>query len=137
MLESPLAFVFWPCARLPPLTSDRDLLDRKISPSRGPPTSRALRQGTAAPRAPLAVRYAPVGNRDCVRRTSGPNASAEHAAPLAGRIGPARKECLTSALRCRPASGFPPVAPAAVDRFRFAVVPQSRAHAASGTPAVL
>src|SRR5256885_6791008 len=129
-------FVCRPRARLPPLTGDRDLLDRKISPSRGLPPSRALRQCTAALRALLAVRYAPVGNRGCVRRTSGPNASAEPATPPAEQTGPARKECLTSAFRCRPASGFPPVAPAAVDRFRFAVVPQSLAHTASGTPVV-
>jgi RNA-directed DNA polymerase len=31
----------------------------------------------------------------------------------------------------------PPVPSAAVDRFRFAIVPQSLAHAASGTPVVL
>src|SRR5256885_12924952 len=62
-------FVCRPRARLPPLTGDRDLLDRKISPSRGLPPSRALRQCTAALRALLAVRYAPVGNRGCVRRS--------------------------------------------------------------------
>ena len=45
-------------------------------------------------------------------------------------------ECLISALRCRPASGFPPVAPAAVDRFRFAAVPQFLAHAVSGIPVI-
>jgi len=51
-----------------------------------------------------------------------PSAAAEPAAPPAGRTGPARKECLTCALRCPAASGFPPALPAAVDRFRFAAV---------------
>src|SRR5207245_2648332 len=66
----------------------------------------------------------------------GPSASAEPATPPAGRTGPAHKECLTGALPDRPASGFPPALPAAVDRFRFVAVPRSSAHAASGAPGV-
>src|SRR5258707_5455746 len=81
----------------------------KISPSRDPPPSGILRQCTAAPRAPLAAHCAPVENRGCVRRMSGPSASAEPATPLAGRIDPAHQECLACALPDRPASGFPPV----------------------------
>ena len=45
-------------------------------------------------------------------------------------------ECLTFALRCHPASGFPLAAPVAVDRFRFAAVPQFLAHAVSGIPVI-
>src|SRR6267378_3164194 len=136
MLGSTWAFACRPHARRPPLTDGRDSLDRKISPSRDPPPSGTLRRYTAAPRAPPAEHYAPVENRGCVRRTSGPSASAEPASPPAGRTGPAHKECLTCAPPDRPASGFPPALPAAVDRFRFVAVPRSSARAASGTPGV-
>src|SRR5208282_530034 len=130
------AFACRPRARPPPLTDGRGLLDRKIFPSRGPPPSGILRRYTAAPCAPLASHCAPVGNRGYVRRTSGPSASAEPAAPPAEQSDPARKECLTCAFHCPPASGFPPALPVAVDRFRFAAAPRFPAHAASGTPAV-
>src|SRR5204862_1132160 len=56
--------------------------------------------------------------------------------PPAGRTGPARRECLTCALHCHPASEFPPALPVAVDKFRFAAVPRSLAHAASGIPVI-
>src|SRR5580698_6607584 len=111
-------------------------LDRKISPSRDPPPSGILRQYTAAPCAPLASHCAPVENRGCVRRTSGPSASAEPAAPPAGQTDPAHKECLACAFHCHPASGFPPALPVAVHRFHFAAVPRSLAHAASGRPVI-
>src|SRR5208282_175725 len=128
------AFACRPRARPPPLTDGRGLLDRKIFPSRGPPPSGILRRYTAAPCAPLASHCAPVGNRGCVRRTSDPSASAEPATPPAGRTDPARKECLACAFHCHPASGFPPALPVAVGKFRYAAVPRSSTHAASGTP---
>ena len=41
-------------------------------------------------------------------------------------------ECLACAFHCPPASGFPPVLPAAVDKFRFVAVPRSSTRVASG-----
>src|SRR5262249_4263240 len=66
-----------------PPSGGRDSLDRKISPNRDRPPSDVHRQCTVVPREPPAERYFPVENRDCVRRTSGPSASAEPATPPA------------------------------------------------------
>src|SRR5215469_2344263 len=111
-------------------------MDPKISPNRDPPPNGIRRRYTAAPPVPLASRCAPVENRGCVRRTSGPSASAEPATPLAGQSGPAHTECPTSSLPDPPASEFPLAVPVAVDRFPFAAVPRFLAHAALGIPEV-
>ena len=65
-------------------------MDLKISPSRDRPPSGTLRRCIVAPVAPLASRFAPVENRSCVRRTSGPSASVVPVTLPVGRIDPPR-----------------------------------------------
>src|SRR5215469_4810859 len=111
-------------------------MDPKISPGRDPPPNRILRRCTAAPHVLLASRYAPVENRGCVQRTSGPSASVEPAALPVGQSDPEQWECRACAFPRHPAFRFLPVSPVAVDRFHCAAVPRLLAHVASGTPEV-
>jgi hypothetical protein len=95
------------------------------------PPSDGPRRCTAAPWLPLDAPSVSVGNRDCVRRRSGPICVAEPASPLAGLNGPAPSGCQAFAPR-RPASGFPPVAPVVVGRSHATAVAVWRASTALG-----
>src|ERR1019366_4515496 len=106
-------------------------LDRRISPNQNQRTSRTLRRYTAAPGPPPAGPTAPAENRSCVRKTSGPTASAKPAVPLAGRTGPALSGCQAFA-PLHPASGSPPASPASARRSHSSVVPGSLASAVPG-----
>ncbi len=90
---------------------------------------------TAAPAPPLDAPSAAVENHSCARKTSGPSAFAVPASPPAGSIDPPPSGCPAFA-PLRPASGFPPVSPAAACRFRSATVPELLAIALSGSPVI-
>src|ERR1035437_6346455 len=80
----------------------------RTSPNQNQRTSHNLRRYIAAPGPPPVGHSAPVENRSCVRKTSGPTASAKPAAPPAGRIGPTPSGCQAHLLHHAGGSGpFP------------------------------